>query len=202
MLPFWPLQIVTFGFALVVVVSLWRKWPITARAVPAILAVMWAINAIGYHYLYFRSINPAATLFAALFLVQAILLSACALSRRGLKFGVQHDVRTYVGSGIVIYAMVVYPILGILAGHGLMEGPMLGIAPCPTTIFTIGILVLARGKWIAWLSIVPMLWSLIGWLAAVQLGMPEDFGLPVSAAILLTLVVSNNWLQQHKLTEH
>ena len=53
-----------------------------------------------------------------------------------------------------------------------MTGPLFGVAPCPTTIFTIGMLLLARGGWVVWLSIIPLLWSLVGLAAALQLGFP------------------------------
>jgi hypothetical protein len=46
----------------------------------------------------------------------------------------------------IIYALLIYELLGYWAGHGLMAGPMLRVAPCPTTIFTIGVLLLARGS--------------------------------------------------------
>lgn len=198
----WPLQVVMFGLALIAIASIWGKWPIGARLVPAILGTMWAINSIGYHYSHFRVINPAATLFAAIFLVQASLLGFCAATRGHLQFAIKRDGRTFAGFAIIIYAVAIYPILGMLAGHGLMKGPMLGVAPCPTTIFTIGILVLARGKWVAWLSIIPILWSLIGWLAAFQLGMSEDFGLPIAAATLLGTNVSDILSQRRNPPKH
>jgi hypothetical protein len=66
---------------------------------------------------------------------------------------------------------------------------MFGVAPCPTTIFTIGILLLARGRWVVWLSIIPLLWSAIGLAAALQLGIPQDFGLPVAGIGLVTALI-------------
>jgi hypothetical protein len=65
---------------------------------------------------------------------------------------------------------------------------MFGVAPCPTTIFTIGMLLLARGRWIAWLSIIPFLWSLVGLAAALQLGIPEDFVLPLAGVVLMIVL--------------
>lgn len=46
---------------------------------------------------------------------------------------------------LVAYAMVIHPVIGILVGHTWPAMPMLGIAPCPTTIFTIGLLLLLIG---------------------------------------------------------
>lgn len=148
------------------------------------------MNGIGYHYLFFTTINPAAALFAGFFVLQAILLAASAVSTKTMPFETGRDFRSMAGAAFIIYAMLIYPILGILAGHGLMKGPMFGVAPCPTTIFTIGMLLLARGSWVAWLSIIPFLWSLFGLGAALQLGIPEDFGLPVAGiAMFIVLAV-------------
>jgi hypothetical protein len=181
----WPLQIVTFGLGLLVVVALWRKWLITPRLVPAILAVLWAVNGVGYHALFFASINPAAPLFAAFFIAQAILFAACAVSPTGMHFETGRDWRTALGALFVAYTMAIYPLIGIWAGHGLMNGPIFGVAPRPTTIFTLGLLLMARGSWVLWLVIIPFLWSLMGIAAAWQLGIPEDLALPVAGIALL-----------------
>jgi hypothetical protein len=82
--------------------------------------------------------------------------------------------------------MLIYPVLGIWADHGLMAGPMFGVPPCPMTIFTIGMLLLARGLWVFWLSIIPFLWSLIELMAALHLGMYEDLGLPLGGIVLIS----------------
>ncbi len=181
----WPVQIVATALGLVAIAALWQKWPIAARLIPAILALLWAVNGIGYHFLFFATINPAAPLFAIFFVAQAILFAASAMSPAGLRFEAGRDLRTLLGAGFITYAMVVYPIFGIWAGHGLMKGPMFGVAPCPTTIFTIGLLLMARGRWVAWLAIIPFLWSLIGLAAAWQLGITEDIALPVAGVALL-----------------
>lgn len=181
----WPLQIITLGLGLVVVAALWRKWPIAARLVPAILAFMWAENGVGYHALFFATINPAAPLFAAFFMAQAILFAASAMSPTGLRFETGRQWRTALGETFVVYVIAIYPVIGIWAGHGMMKGPILGVAPCPTTIFTLGLLLMARGIWVVWLGIIPFLWSLIGIAAAWQLGIPEDIALPVAGIVLV-----------------
>jgi hypothetical protein len=181
----WPSQIVALVLGLIAVTALLRLWPIASRLIPAILALMWAVNGIGYHLLFFATINPAAPLFAAFFVAQAILFMASAMTPTGLRFQTGRDLRTLTGAGFIIYAMAIYPLIGIWAGHGLMKGPMFGVAPCPTTIFSIGMLIMARGRWVVWLAIIPILWSLFGLAAAWQLSIPEDIALPLAGAVLL-----------------
>ncbi len=49
--------------------------------------------------------------------------------------------------------------------------------PCPTTIFTLGLLMLADRAVPIRLLAIPMIWALIGSSAAVLIGMPEDLDL-------------------------
>lgn len=185
----WPAQIVAYGLGLVAFAVLWAKWPLASRLILSILALMWLLNGIGYHFLFFSAINPAAKLFAGFFVLQALLFAGCAVPAKGVSFQIERKFTSAAGITVIVYAMLIYPILGIWAGHGLMAGPMFGVAPCPTTIFTIGMLLLARGKWVARLSIIPILWSLVGLAASWQLGIPEDFGLPVVGICLVIALI-------------
>jgi hypothetical protein len=140
--------------------------------------------------MFFARINPLAPVFAGCFVVQAILLVASAIRPCDLGLRIGWKLRSVAGLSCILYAVVIYPILGIRAGHGGMAGPMFGVAPCPTTIFTLGILMIARGRWVLWLSIIPVMWSLVGLAAAVQLGIPEDLGLPVVGAVLVAVLAT------------
>jgi hypothetical protein len=181
----WPAQIVAYAMGFLAVSALWSKKTPGRRLILFILAMMWAWNGIGYHFLFFAGINPVAQGFAALFTFQAIAFAASAITAGGPQFSVKPDVRLASGLSLIAYALLLYPILGLWAGRGLMKGPMFGVAPCPTTIFTIGMLLLARGAWVVWLAAIPVLWSIVGVAAAVQLGIPEDFGLSVAGIVLV-----------------
>ena len=65
--------------------------------------------------------------------------------------------------------------LGYFLGHRYPAAPSFGL-PCPTTIFTLGLLLWKRDKMPAWLFLIPLLWSAIGFSAALVLGMKEDVG--------------------------
>lgn len=186
----WPVQAVALGLCLLAVIALWMNWRASHRIIVAILALLWAVNGFGYHLIFFANINPTAPAFAVAFVLQATLFAAASILTTNLRFELRPTVRTAIGLATIVYALLIYPLLGYWAGHGLMAGPLVGVAPCPTTIFTIGLLLLARGKWVVWLSIIPILWSLVGLAAAAQLGVAEDFGLPVAAfALVVSLTV-------------
>lgn len=185
----WPFQIAAYG---VVVVALWAVFVPQSRLVRlafALMSILWAVTGIGYHLMFFAMINPIAPVFAAFFVLQAVLFLASAARPEDLQLRLGRDFRSIAGLATLSYALAIYPILGIWAGHGLLKGPMFGVAPCPTTIFTIGMLLIARGRWVIWLSIIPILWSMIGLAAAIQLGIPEDMAMPLVGAILAAVLL-------------
>ncbi len=151
---------------------------------------MWAVNGVGYHWMFFREINPAAALFAALFVVQAIMLVVLPARSPAFRFAAAADARSVAGLLLILFAMVLYPLWGRLAGHGWPEMPVFGVAPCPTTIFTIGILLTGTWQLVRWLLIVPGLWAAIGGSAAILLGVPQDYALIAALALLLLFAVA------------
>jgi hypothetical protein len=100
--------------------------------------------------------------------------------------------RAIVGAVFVVFAMLLYPLIGSALGHHYPRTPMFGVAPCPLTIFTFGLFLFVRTK-IAWyLYLIPLLWSLIGMSAAISLKVPQDYALVVSGVIGSTFIVLQN----------
>jgi hypothetical protein len=95
----------------------------------------------------------------------------------------------WTGLTLLIFAMAVYPVLGWLASHGWPRGPAFGVAPCPTVIFTMGLLSLAEGRVPLHLLVIPVLWALLGGSAAWLLNVPEDLALPLAAFVGLWLIL-------------
>ena len=184
----WPTQIVAYAVGVAFVVLALTKWKRASAVIFGALAVMWAGMAVGYMWTFFADINPAAKLFGAIFLAQAVLLAVMAVRERNVAYGRERDARMWVGLALIVYAMVAYPLLGMAFGHSYPRAPMFGLVPCPTTIFTFGMLLLAARpkRFLLWL---PLVWSVIGFFAAVKFGIYEDIGLliagVVTAAILL-----------------
>ena len=184
----WPAQVVAYLLGATVVLLLLRSTPWAGRAIAAILGLMWLWTGLAYHAVHFSAINRAAFGFAALFVVQGLMLAWTAAAGR-LEFRVRRGVRGGVGLGMIVYAMLLYPAIGALAGQSYPAVPVFGVAPCPLVIFTFGVLLLADPLSIR-LLIVPLLWSLVGGSAAFLLQIPQDWalllsGILVAAALLL-----------------
>lgn len=184
----WPLQIVAYALGIALVVLAFARWKRANVVILGSLALMWAWMGIAYMWTYFAEINEAATLFGAFFLAQAMLLLAAALKDRAVTFGRTRDWNTYVGIALIVYAMLVYPLLGMALGHSYPRAPMFGVAPCPTTIFTFGMLLLAARPRLL-LLMIPLVWSVIGFFAAINLGVSEDVGLLLAGVITAIVVL-------------
>lgn len=162
------------------------------RIVCAVLSLFWLWNGVVYHVMYFSSINKAAYVFGGLFVIQGILLLILGVYKNDITFGLKPNIYSYTAVLFILYAMIIYPLIGILLGHSYPEAPIFGIAPCPTTIFTWGVILLANRPVAKKLLVIPLLWSIIGFGAALSLGIKEDIGLLAAGIIGCVLVIVKN----------
>ena len=153
-----------------------------ARGVSLILALLWAWTAIVYHWTFFSRINGAAVWFGIAFLIQALVFVWFGVARRRIRFEARWNVRTLLGLVLIVYALLLYPALGYLLGRRYPSMPTFGL-PCPTTIFTFGLLLWAVPPLPLSVIAVPALWSLLGFSAATSLGITEDYGLLIAALV-------------------
>jgi hypothetical protein len=185
----WPAQFLAYALGAIAFALVFRGGSRPDRTIAAILAVMWALTGIGYHLSFFAAINKAAYLFGALFLIEAAALVYAGAWSDRLNFGFRRDPAAWVGVFFVVYAAVLYPLIGIATGHQYPELPMFGVTPCPVTIFTLGMLLLTVNPPSGYLLAIPLLWSLIGGSAAILLQVPQDWLLLASGAVTALLLL-------------
>jgi uncharacterized protein DUF6064 len=178
----WPAQWVLVALALIAIAGAVRATARAARIVSASLACLWLWMAFAYHIAFFSKINPMAPVFGALFLVQGLILLPLG-GYKDLAFEPRRDLAGVMGALLVIYALVIYPALGFVLGRRYPALPTFGL-PCPTTIFTLGLLLWARPAAPRRVVVIPLLWAAIASTAALRLGVREDLGLTVSALIV------------------
>lgn len=183
----WPAQIVLNIAGLTAVGLCFRK-NVPSRLISALLGMLWLWTGIVYHLGFFLRINPAALAFGILCIVQGGIFLGAGAWGRGLKFRFTPHWRTSVGGALLLYGLVIYPVLGYFLGHRYPASPTFG-APCPTTIFTFGLLLWATSRVNWFYYMLPLIWSLIGFTAALNLGVREDIGLLV-AGIAGTLLLA------------
>lgn len=186
-LAIWPMQVLAYALGAAMVASLWRRSRISGIFIAGGLAAMWLWTGIAYQWMHFAAINRAAIAFGAMFVLQGIAL-AVAAGRGKLRFQPPSKASAWLGMALVIYAAVLYPIFGWLAGDAYPAMPMFGVAPCPVVIFTFGMLLLATSHVSRWLLVIPVAWSLIGGSAALLLGIAQDWLLLFSGLSVLVIV--------------
>lgn len=120
-------------------------------------------------------------------IIQGLMFLAEALKPR-MSFGFQRDVYSTVGLLFIVYAMVGYPVFGYLLGHRYPQSPPFGLVPCPTLVFTIGLLLLTDQKVPKRFLVVPIVWGVIGALA-VYVGVWEDIGLVIAGVLGSPLIL-------------
>lgn len=173
----WPMQIFAWalGAALVGIIFRGRAW--SAQVVLAGLSAIWAWTGVEYHMLHFALVNPAAYAFGIGFAVEGFLLALFALRPSHFTFRSSFDAVTVAGWVLIAYGLIIYPVAALLWTHPYPATPMFGVTPCPTVIFTMGVLLLVepRPHWL--LFVLPCTWAIVGGSAAILLDVPEDWAL-------------------------
>lgn len=183
-----PLQIALFLLALSAFGALMVRGRDCDRVISAILAVLWLWMGVVYHLVYFREINPAATAFGVVFIAAAAIFAWVGVVQRRLVFDCASRTRRIAGHALIVYALVIYPLLSAMLGRAFPEVPTFGL-PCPTTIFTIGMLAFLSPPFPRYAFAVPVAWTLVGTQAAFLFGIYEDLGLLAAGLTGLWLAI-------------
>lgn len=187
----WPSQLLLIGLSLIGVVMVIRPRSWSHMVVSGILAVLWAWLALVYHFAFFARINPLAYVFSALSLVGAAAFVWDGLVRRRLRYEWSGNIRSWTGAALIGFGLVIYPAWSWAAGHNYPYMPTFGL-PCPTTLYTVGMLAFLVAPYPRTPHVVPILWSAIGAQAAFFLGVPQDLSLIVAGLIAIALLLRND----------
>ncbi len=182
-----PAQILLYLLAGVAIYLVFSRKEYSDRIISGILTFLWLWMGVVYYFLYFSSINKPAYLFGFLFIIQAALFLKYGVIDRKLTFGFSKDIYGLAGLVMILYGLVIYPIFGYFAGHVYPYQPIFGV-PCPTTIFTFGLLLWTSSKVPRSILAVPLLWSFVGFTAAFAFGILEDILLLVSGLVAVILL--------------
>jgi hypothetical protein len=180
----WPAQVVALAGGAVILGLILRPPRWGGRAVAAILAAVWLFVAWAYLLQRYDPINWAARYFAMGFALQAALL-AWSIVRDRLRFDFG-SAPAKAGAAMVIYALALHPLIAPLTGRPWTQAEVFGVAPDPTIVATLGVLLAAsRPHW--HLLAIPLLWCLISGLTLWTMESPEAPLVPAVAVTALTL---------------
>lgn len=187
----YPLQILFNILALVMIFFLFKKSKLSSILISLGLSFFWLWIGIAYHLVFFTSINNAAYVFGAMFIVHGLIFFYFGVVKQTMQFELRKDWLGILGGIFILYALVIYPVLGLYFGHTFPANPTFGL-PCPTTIFTFGLLLYMIKKVHWYLILIPFIWSLIGTSAAVNLTIYEDFGLGITGVVGSVVLLLTN----------
>jgi Family of unknown function (DUF6064) len=177
-----PMQFVLILVAIISVLLAANPKPFTNKTISGLLGFLWLWTGVVYHLTFFTKISPPAYLFGALFVFQGLLFLYEGVAKNRLSFRASQKNYGILGAMFIVYALVIYPLLGYALGHIFPAVPTFG-TPCPTTIFTFGLLLFTDKKVPFRLLAIPVLWSIVGTSAALNFGIKEDFGLTVAGTL-------------------
>ena len=198
---FWPMIIITFLLGIVVVYLAARKSGSSSKLISAILSFLWIWSGIVFFIIYYGSMEvdflglvmPGVWyLGGVLFLFQGVLFLIFGVVKSRLSFRLGGDWHSVVGALMIVYAMVIYPVIGFLTGYGYPKYPVFGIAPCPLTIFSLGLFQWSDRKMPLAVVLVPFIWGLMGIMPVLALNVWADIGELMSAIIGLPLILYHN----------
>jgi hypothetical protein len=200
----WPLHVVMYVLAItLVVLIIARPGSGTDRIVTFTLAALWLWMGLVFQGIYVLDVNATAgVVYAVLFAIGAALFVKAGI-RRTLRFRPANGVSGWLGWTALGFALLVYPVIGAMSGHGYPEAPLFGMAPCPTTIATFGLLLLAAPPIPHRVLIVPGVWALLAPAAAIEQGVNEDVALLITGIVTVILVlVRDHRIRRQKGGEH
>lgn len=197
----WPAHLAALGLGLALLVVSLRHPPWTARSACAMLAACWLWVAWAFHLQRYATINWAANGFAAAFAIEGVLLLGAAAFGVRLRISVSGNRASgrgvrYTGLGLLLFAVLVQPWVGVVLGRPWTQAEVFGIAPDPTAVGTLGVLLLLRFEAQArrprrtrlpalmfWP--IPVLWCLISGATLWTMQAPDALLLPLAALVAL-----------------
>jgi hypothetical protein len=180
----WPAHIAAVGAGVRIWFLLRRSDVRRGRVIAAILAGSWLWIAIAFHFARYATLTWSARYYAWAFGVEAGLLLWSGVIRGRMVFE-----RRPAGLAIFLFALVAQPMLGPLSGRSWRQVEVFGVAPDPTAIATLGLLLLATGR-VRWeLMVLPLLWCAIS--GATLLSMKATAAvIPLAADVIVILALA------------
>lgn len=186
-LDIWPMQIIAYVLGIIAVFLAIKRTKYSDRIIIGIVAFMWLWAGIGFNLVYSGPAYKPAYVLGALTVMQAVLFLV-GIFKPVISFGFRLNIFSVTGLLFVAYAMIGYPVIGYIIGHVYPQSVPFGLAPCPVTVFTFGLLLMTDKKVPVLYLIVPLLWA-IGGIMPVSLGITEDIGLIIAGVLGIAMLI-------------
>ena len=154
----WPAQLLTVALGLGILGALRSPSAQQGRIIAGILATLWLWVAWAFLLQRYATINWAIKYVVPLFVLEALLLVWWGVVRRKLTFAVGPGASGRLGVALLVVGLLLYPALAAISGRPWNQAEVFGIAPDPTVIATVGLLLLTSSRLRWGLLPVPLVW--------------------------------------------
>ena len=182
----WPAHVAVIAGGLAVIVLAAARGGVAGPAQYVALAAAWAWVGWGWLHRRLATIDWSATGFAVGFALEAaMLLIFAATCRPGVR---RSRGQALAGTALALAATVGYPLLAPAAGRDLATAEVVGLAPDPTVIATLGLL--ANGTTaMRWLLLpVPLAWCAVSGATLWTMATPTWWVPPLAAVVAMAIV--------------
>jgi hypothetical protein len=184
----YPSQYLMLGLGFIAILMAFIPVERFSRYISFILCFFHGWIGIQFYLVYFREYMPAPNIFAILFMIQALLFLVEGTIRNRINFRFKADLYGLAGALLILYAVFGYQALEYLLGRGYPQILSFGMFPCPTVIFTLGILLWTGRKIPFYVLIIPLLNALSGFIPVFVIGITEDIGLIISGLLSMFML--------------
>jgi hypothetical protein len=136
---FWPLELIAYVLGITAVILAILSTINSSKSISVILALFWLWVGVIFNGAYFSPLYPMAIAFVILFVIEAGIIVYTGIFRQSLSFKPKVNAYGIVGALLLLYGMIGYPIIEYLLGRGYPNLLPFGLAPCPMTVFTLGL---------------------------------------------------------------
>lgn len=193
----WPVQIAALALGAALPFLAGRGGGGGQRLAAAILAAAWGWTAWAFLLGRYDTINWAGRYLAIGFATEALLLAGLGLAGR-LRIEASGATAGRVGLGVFLAALLFYPWIAVVSGRPWTQAEIFGLAPDPTAIGTLGLLLAAQGGTGGLLRILPALWCLFSGVTLWSMGAWEAaLPLAVLAATAVMIVAGRKKTSLH-----
>jgi len=182
-----PAQYLMLGLGLIAILLVFFRTKHSSRYISAILAFFYGWIGLQFYMVYFKEFMPIPFVFGVLFILQALIFIFEGTIRNRISFKFKTDLYGLTGALLIFYAIFGYQALEYLLERGYPEILSFGMFPCPTVIFSLGILLWTGIKFPPYILIFPLIHALSGFIPAFMIGIIEDIGLIISGLVAILL---------------
>lgn len=179
----WPAPLLALALGVALLALAWRGR--APRAALLLLVPAWLTVAVAFHWQRYAPINFLAPGYAWASVLEGALLLAAATGRaKWLSVGTDRT-PDRLGLALLTGAVLLQPLLGPLHGRAWQGVELFGLAPDPTALATLGLVVALRGPWA--LLVIPVLLALASGATLWAMDAPDAWVTPVVAVVGVVL---------------